>query len=265
MILDAYLFNGEWEMEDLRRRTLAGTVDGHVAVVCSLTHQGDPNPILDDPRLLEAVRSGEAQIVSPTRRFPHGWTTGSIAGQPYFQLIERQHRSLARMAVVRTWPRLPADSIVLVSDVDEIPAPEAVGRAEEKIRRKGGAFVFEQRFHSTRLTLLHPQQPWLGTIATTLAECAPQQQRNARGPLQEWGRVIRDGGWHLSWFGTDEDRDRKLRSFSHGELVGDFDPAAGRANQEHSDGQPLRAVPYPGDYDWPAPLHDGFPIPGEWL
>lgn len=256
MIIDAYLYNGETEMESLRSHTLAGTVDAYVAVVCSLTHQGEPNPIAYD------FYPPATQVVTPARTFPPG-CRGSVAGHPFFQLIERQHRALVRHAVSRAFPHLQPDDVVCVSDVDEIPDPQAVTDTARDIAQHGGVKVLEQRWYSDNLRHLHPHQPWLGTTVSRFEECAPQRHRDLRGPLHEQGRSVREGGWHLSWFGTDEARDRKLRTFSHGELLGRYDPAEGRAAGKHSDGQPLQDAPPATDL--PRPLLDGtFPIPEAW-
>ena len=63
---------------------------------------------------------------------------------------------------------------------------------------------------------------WPGPSWDTCAYLAgygisPQEARDLRGPMIERGHIVEDGGWHLTWQGTPETRNRKLTSFSHAE------------------------------------------------
>jgi hypothetical protein len=292
VIVDAFLYAGETDMLELRVRTLGTIVDLFVPVICARTHQGDP---VDLPAVHESIdvavgRVADAGTVSEfgdrRRRglVSHGFhfyaTRWSIApyvvnpepipdgsrggaGSRWYQFIERQHRD----GIVRACDAaaVPADAVVCVSDVDEIPDPRAIAGLRGRVD-DGDWFVLEQRFHSTALDLLHPQQPWLGTTVTCRAALEPQRMRDARGDRDLTGQVSH-GGWHLSWFGTDVERSRKLDSFSHAELRDLFDPAAARQHLVHANGEQLRHlhVGEIGRLDWPAPIVDGsFPVPDHW-
>jgi hypothetical protein len=154
----------------------------------------------------------------------------------------------------------------MLSDVDEIPAPSAVDAI--RATRRAGPFVFEQRFHSTALEWLHPIQPWLGTVAGRLGDLDPTGWRNGRGDFHSAGQIVRMGGWHFSWLGTDDERARKLDTFSHAELRGQFDPADGRRGGYHANGERLVEI---ADVDmdridWPVPIIDGtFEVPADWF
>jgi hypothetical protein len=215
-----------------------------------------------------AVPSGyegnEVFLVKPTRTFPADHPR-SVAGQPFYQLIERQHRAAVWQAVWHT-VRPEADTIVMVSDVDEIPDPKLVADLDAQFWGEGdGPFVLQQRMHSDRLSLLHPYQPWLGTTVSRWHNCDPHRARQTRGEMYEGGRSIPSGGWHLSWFGTDEQRAWKVNAFSHGEVRDKYDPAVGRQLGLHPNGEVLKQIDT-SDYDWPQPILDGsFEIPEEWL
>lgn len=275
MIVDAVLYSGETEMLELRARTLATVVDLFVVVMCTRTHQGElarvdyetdrlvmswayPNGWLGRPFSTHYVEVGP---------LPQGERGG--VGSSHYQRIERAHRDGVRDACVAAG--VPGDAIVMVSDVDEIPAAYCVDELDAMIdlmERHDGRhwLVLEQRFHSTALDLLHPQQPWLGTCVSRLTHCRPQEQRDARGDLERC-ESISEGGWHLSWFGTDMERQRKLDTFSHAELRGRFDPAEARIARTHANGEPLRQLSLAElqSLDWPAPLLDGtFVAPAHW-
>lgn len=286
MIVDACLFAGEREMLQLRLLTLGSLVSAYVVVACTVTHQGEPADVgmisgafheatamarlttpvelcwVEPSMVLE--RRGCVHERAPEERGP--------AGSMWFQHIERQHRDGIRDAVGRFTD--DPKTIVMMSDVDEIPDPGRVaelnywGVAPEQLNER---LVFQQRFHSTALDLLHPQQPWLGTCVARLAACEPQKHRDLRGTVDDPRPQVVPvgrGGWHFSWFGTDRDRARKLETFSHAELLGTFDPADGRRALYHANGERLRKLNLAETWalDWPVPLLNGqMPLPECWL
>lgn len=265
VVVDAFLFANEWQMAELRYLTLRDHVDAFVPVACAYTHQGAPTDLscVQPPAALGDSRYHLPRIVRPFRTYTDGQR--SIAGQPLFQMIERQHRALVRQAVQDSVPRIDGDDVVCVSDVDEIPDPSALTVAIQLLDSYGGAIVFQQRWHCDRMRFLHPHSPWLGTTISKFSECLPQRHRDLRGPLHDAGRLVQEAGWHLSWFGTNEERTRKLHTFSHGEHVEDgADMSVARMRGEDVHGVQLIAV-YPGDLTWPEPIEDGtFTVPDAW-
>lgn len=280
MILDVFLVADEWPMMELRLATLKHVTDAQIAVRSTLTHQGQPANLEPIPaRLLRMFPSLREYRVTPERDLRTH--TGHVIVRPpdergpvhtvFFQKIEKAHRDACKDAarMVTSDP----DAVVLVSDVDEIPKPEIVAELGSDL----GAAMFDacpwwtlaMRMHSTSLRLLHPHQPWLGTCASRLRDCAPQAQRDARTTVDledaECG-VVLDAGIHASWLGTDEQRRKKLDTFSHAELR-DADPAEWRARGVHANGEVLTPCEYlDPEMWWPEPLRDGtFVPPSAWL
>jgi hypothetical protein len=274
MIIDTFLVADEWKLAELRCRTLAPVVDQFVAVRCTKTHQGQPADLTRIPLdlLVEFPLCG--YVFEPDMT---GWPEGERGGvgSRFYQKIEAQHRDSCRDAALTVTD--DPDTIVMVSDVDELPHPDQVqGFAElsagfARIGMRRGWFTFAQRMHSTALDYLHPVQPWYGTCATTLGELQPQAMRDARTTVDladtDMG-IVGLGGWHISWCGTDEERQRKLETFSHAEIAArGEDPADWRARGVHANGEQLVRCDFPGLLDWPAPLVDpslGFTIPESW-
>lgn len=280
MIIDACLFAGEREMLELRFRTLQSVVGRFVVVACARTHQGQA---VDVEAVEAAFIAATDAVEVPARLF---WVRPSMIldrGQgvvyerppeergpvrtKWFQHIEKQHRNGMRNAVETLGPA-PYD-VVLMSDVDEIPHPVTVLEAAHHLRQTSSWLVFAQRFHSGALNILHPQQPWWGTCAALWPKVRPQAHRDARttiGAADQSVVVLDRGGWHFSWFGTDEERQTKLDSFSHAELRGTFDPADGRRSGYHSNGERLQYLTLEECevLDWPSPLIGGFVAPSVW-
>lgn len=238
MIIDAFLYAGEVEMAELRRRTLGPYVDAQVAVSASLTYQGDPAPLHNAPPGILGTRVP----VDPSDE-PFG--------------IEAQHRSQVPRAVAACL-LAPPDAVLLVSDVDEIPDPTTLDQVAAAA--KAGPVQVPMRMHAFALDYLYPLR-WWGTTASLFVEADPHRQRSVQRPISPEG----GHGWHLSWMGTPEQRRRKLATFSHVELV-DVDVDACWRTATHVTGHPLRRLP-PDEMaalDWPAPLFDGFDIPRDW-
>lgn len=85
-----------------------------------------------------------------------------------------------------------------------------------------------------------------------------QDHRDRRYSLPKAGR-----GWHLSWMGSEQEREQKLHSFSHAELVGKLDVAAAAREGIHANGEVMQRID-PADLDWPAPMFDTFDPPDTW-
>jgi hypothetical protein len=115
--------------------------------------------------------------------------------------------------------------------------------------------------HGFALDWLHPQT-WLGSMFCRITDLAPQAMRDARGSAEVV--QVSDAGWHLSWLGSPTQRQRKLRGFSHGELVNNIDPDDCYKTGRHSNGEELQPIEM-ADCDWPTPMLTGeFHIPPSW-
>lgn len=266
MIVDACLYNGESDMLRLRMMTLQRVVDQFVVVTCSHTHQGeaasvDIGPVYDIAGPLD-VRASLVMVGADDLAANMGDDRGGV-GSAWYQRIERRHRD-EWVRTARSLLHIEDDDVVMVSDVDEIPRPSAVLAAATYARHGARWLVMEQRFHGFAMDYLHPVQPWLGTCVSTSRNLAPQAQRDARGDANA-SHYVNDGGWHLSWFGTADDRRRKLHGFSHAELSrAGFDPERAYIDGRHSNGEELQRIDA-ARLSWPDPIIDGrFTVPAYW-
>lgn len=231
MIVDAFLWNGETEMGELRVAALGAYVDRMVAVSCTLTHQSDPAPKIPPPAGVEWLACDAIPI-------PEG---RGGQGSPHYQWIERQHRN----AIVQLAHSCGARDVVLVSDVDEIPFPGTIPDIVAVARREPCAVPM--RMHGFALDYLYPTS-WVGTTASTVAALAPQAHRDWRYRLPAAG-----AGVHLSWMGTLDEKRRKLASFSHAELH-DLDVEHCFSTGTHANGEQLRRLTRDETLalDWPV-------------
>ncbi len=256
MLVDAFLYAGEGDMAELRRDTLTGHVDRMVAVSCTLTHQGDPAH-------LEPPPPGIAWAVVEGERNPDGTANFYVEGEHrravprsierYSFYVEGELRRSVPSAV-GGWPD---GTVLLVSDVDEIPDPATLPEVTARARQTPVAVPM--RMHGFALDYRYPG-PWRGTTACLLDGTDVQVLRERKSDLPAAG-----SGWHLSWLGDSEYRHRKLATFLHTELAG-LDVDACWREGTHANGERLVRLTREevAALDWPAPLFDGFDIPASW-
>jgi beta-1,4-mannosyl-glycoprotein beta-1,4-N-acetylglucosaminyltransferase len=95
------------------------------------------------------------------------------------------------------------DDLILISDTDEIPNPNAI--------RQDDFAIYKQKLYYYYANCLQ-NQIWYGTIGVKKKFIdTPQQIRDRRGTLVN---VVDNGGWHYSFLGGYERIKNKLHSFS---------------------------------------------------
>lgn len=172
-----------------------------IALVGDRTFRGDPLPLaplameLRDGSLTSSLRDIYADLVYLDPR-------GDAWGR------EKQQRD----AIWRLRGEMRDDDLVLVCDADEFVDPRALERilaatAAGPVKLRMAMYVCGTRFRDPT--------PWRHAAACRardLPEHVTDQLRDVRTLPQ-----VDDAGWHLTYFGTDEDVDLKLKAFSHAE------------------------------------------------
>lgn len=215
MIYDCFTFFNELDLLEIRLNILAEHVDRFVLVEANRTHTGITKPFffeanrtrftafldkivhikVDDLPDLESGQEG---------KFGHRW------------ILENYQRD----AILRGLENCHEDDIVLISDVDEIPNPEAIAKYRK------GICSLEQKFMYYFLNNRSLKEPiWNKARICTYADLRhPGQALRSHDPyaFSAPGRPtylrfckakpIRDGGWHFSYCGGVESILQKRRS-----------------------------------------------------
>lgn len=220
-IYDCVPFFNEFEQLRLRIAYLEDLVDRFVVVEAHQTHTGKPKPL----HLAESGAAdllGHPKLVLRAVDLPVGYSDW-----------EREQYQRESIGGALKDLGASADDLVLVSDVDEIPARAAVARARAVLNaaRERTILIFEQRMFYFRLNyelVWSRKMPWLGTAAALYGQ-APSVNglrttgRNIRGRhaqgYDRGARVLQlpSGGWHFSYLGDDEAFDRKLAAYARQE------------------------------------------------
>lgn len=251
--IDVFLYAGEADMLACRMATLGGRFDAHLAVVANRSHQGDVVDVLGWAATARAL--GVDDVFCADLSMFDGHSRGG-AGRPDYQVRERAHRDQATEWAAA---RAGADGLVYLSDVDEIPRPELVDRAAPA---GADVWVYAMRMHPWSIDWMYPGPWWGTTVARSTAAIARglQGMRDARGNPHHCPVIVGffdegygpySGGWHLSWWGDDADRRRKLATFSHAELAhlaDDLDTLA----DSGIDVNGVRLARTPDGVDWPV-------------
>lgn len=190
-VWDVFCYWRERWAVDARLRLWAD-VDGYVpvALVGDRTHRGGLLPQRPDPGV--GVR-----VVWSVLDADDDWGR------------EAQQRDAVRSLLPFTHP----DDLVLLCDADEFVDPAALPRIVEAT---GSGPVKLKMAHYMAGVRWRHQSPWRHPAACRARDLPGHPTAELRLNFGTIPRVP-DAGWHLTYFGTDEDVDLKLSAFAHAE------------------------------------------------
>jgi hypothetical protein len=196
-IVDCFIFNNELDLLEIRLNSLKDYVSMFILIESATTHSGHPKPLTYE---LNKQRFAKFNI----RHIVLSELTGETA-------LARE--ICQRDAITTAVSDLPDDTMLLLSDVDEIPDMETF---------TGSEGVFIQSFYYYYVNTRNGE-PWGGTVATTKKNLttpdilgmpgSPQRYRDIRCMLPTVGY-----GWHFSTLGPIENIIDKIESYSHQEF-----------------------------------------------
>lgn len=196
-VIDAFLFNDELDLLEIRLNELDAVADRFVLVESTVTFSGRPKPLVYADHRARYARWHDRieHVVVEDTPDTGAWRWGRETHQ--------------RDAIVRGLRDARCDDLVLLSDLDEIPDPALVAA------RVRGAYLVDYRMYYVNAR--QPRGTTVGTIALyafQLLARGAEATRRARFHFPS----IPDGGWHFS-YAMPPDRIRaKLRAFSHAEF-----------------------------------------------
>jgi len=195
MIVDCFLFTSEFSMLDIRLHELNDVVDNFILVESNTTFSGVPKPLHFQEQAEQWANwpKLESVIVLDPPKTNNPW----------------DREAYQRNSILRGLRTYPEDTVVLISDADEIPMAASI----PPVVSPGEVYVFEQELYYYTMSQ-RVKGRWRGTRACRLSDLrawTPQVVRFAGG------KPINPGGWHFSYMGGPEAIQRKLASFSHQE------------------------------------------------
>jgi beta-1,4-mannosyl-glycoprotein beta-1,4-N-acetylglucosaminyltransferase len=199
-VFDAFTFNNELDLLNQRLKRLDPVVDRFIIVESTTTHSGkSKTPVFNNN-------------LGMFQGFLNKITYVLVEDQPTYGLSEddawarERHQ---RDAIMRGFRDCTDDSIVVISDVDEIPNPEAIKSFDgDMAALEMDLFMFDFKVKS--------RDPWLHSKILRygkLKQIGPCQARYAH-EFEDIPR-IKNGGQHLSYFGGIDTIVEKIHNTAH--------------------------------------------------
>ena len=253
MLVDTFMFYNELDVLELRLSVLDKYVDLFVLVEAEVNHVGGPKELFFQNNLSRYAKwlHKIVHIVVTAEESPkdvNPWSREKYQRE----CILRGLRGAVCSDGTFHGP-VPDESIVMISDVDEIPNLEVVPFENlPHVFNSVHMWMFEYS-----LDYLFTGEPWIGTVITTaevLKKFGPNNLRDGRWKFP----CMKYSGWHLSSFGTPEHVCNKMRTYAHGmdahhahmtpEMFKEY-----IATGIHTDGK-IKLVKRPPEVPLPAPV-----------
>ena len=265
MTYDCFSFFNELDLLEIRLETLDKVVDKFVLVEASLTHTGHAKPLYFADNRKRFARFDDRIIHVIVNDFPD---FNDATPEELAWIRENWQRN----AIMRGLPKVAnRNDYVIISDVDEIPSPEAIARA---ITLTGTTRLYQSMFYYFINYKNYTNPVW--TIGpqvvplSNLLSCNNHYTKSARfvDPrvnkgitptvirLSQSDNIIKDGGWHFSYCGGVKAIQEKIKAIAHTENNTAENTDYDTINARIAKGTPPFAR---GDRFFAVPLDKSFP------
>lgn len=214
LVVDAFCFNNELDLLEMRLTELFDVVDYFVLVESPRDHQDHPKPLHYQGNKDRYAAWADKIVHVVTDDMP----TREQDNDPWAREHAQREGIGAGLAQIEG---VGNDTLVMQSDVDEVPHPFNVNSL--RIARPIGLWSFAQRGHFFAIDWLY-DAPWFGTVVGPVSAIRKfhrtpfaymrDNRLHCANPLH-----LRDAGWHFSWLGEPDDHMRKVGSFCHPEIL----------------------------------------------
>lgn len=199
-IYDCFMFFNELEILDIRLNTLYDSVDYFVLVESTKSHSGLDKPLYFDINK-KRYKKFIDKIIHVIYEDKHKFSGGMASDNN-----QRNH-------ILNGLKDSKINDIIMISDCDEIPNPEAIKNLMPNML----PCVFKQSNHIgyfNRIPKNTEDRTWMGTAAILNKDLViPQYVRNSQNSFNK----IENGGWHFTYMGGIERIQTKLQNFAHTE------------------------------------------------
>jgi hypothetical protein len=199
MLVDTFMFYNELDILELRLEVLDKYVDRFVLVEAEVNHVGGPKELF--------FQKNKERFTKWIHKIEHVIVTAEEAPKDANPWSREKYQ---RECILRGLDGVPDESIVMISDVDEIPNLDIIQFEKlEHIFTSVHMWMFEYS-----LDYLFTGEPWFGTVITNigvLRSAGPNKLRDGRWKFP----CVQYAGWHLSSFGTPIHVWNKMQTFAH--------------------------------------------------
>lgn len=230
-VFDCFLFYNELDLLEKRLSILNPVVDYFVIVEASLTFSGNHKPLFFNQNqgrfapfsakiVYHHIDNDWIHFKSIDHMTPHD---ASVSHKHHGKPLKSLHESCIREVYQRDSIFFPLstlacpDDIVLLSDLDEIPNPNAVNELKNHFD-VSTIYHFKQVWFTYGLNYIVPLD-WFGTRAFSYCSLMGKSIDHFRYPTEDKnlqnGVIIENGGWHLSYLGGKDAIANKLNALAY--------------------------------------------------
>lgn len=241
MIIDCFTFYNELDMLECRLNYLYDKVDKFVLVEASITHSGKAKSMYFAEnkerysKYLDKITYIPVHIDSSQYNWEHDQSRN-------FKNASWQVENLQRNCILEGIKDLPNDAVIMISDLDEIPNRDAIDRAVRMLSTKQCVSMETRQFYYNLGQCL--VEPWPATVlarAQYVKITSPQKLRDGKNNML-W---IKNGGWHLTYFGDASAIQNKIMNFAHQEYNRDQFTDLNYIENQVKNGEELYGRPFP--------------------
>jgi beta-1,4-mannosyl-glycoprotein beta-1,4-N-acetylglucosaminyltransferase len=215
-IIDCFTFYNEINMLTYRLNALNDVVDYFILVEANQTHVGNPKPLFFDSNKHLFDKFSE-KIIHIVVDLPFNESNIDISNGDQWT-NEKFQRNCIKQGLDKIQCKLDDNDSIIIADVDEIPDPKIVTKMKKNII-KNEINVLEQDFYYYNLNS-KKNEKWY--------HCKTIKYKKFKELVWSCndirfinGTIIKQGGWHLSYFGDSSFIKNKLENFAHQEYNSD--------------------------------------------
>lgn len=214
-LFDCFTFFNELDILEVRLEYLYNHVDFFVIVESDHTHTAKPKEyILEQNRVRFQQYFDKIIYIKQKAVITDSFSDFAKEYSPkdeYWKLENDQ-----RNGIQKGLSGANSEDIIMISDVDEIPGISAIKQLKRSLFfNKKVAFNQQLHLYFVNCLALGKDQNWTGTVACKLKNLETAQDlRNGRHTY----KLVKHGGWHLSYMGGLDNIIKKIDSFAHTEF-----------------------------------------------
>lgn len=216
-IFDCFTFFNELDLLDLRLKELSPHVDHFVIVEATKTFQKKTKPLFFEKNKARFSKYNDKIIHIVVDKYPTFFTKWRVPRTWHYENSQREQ-------ILDGLKSAADNDIVVISDIDEIPAPQKLQEIQP-----GKINIFELYLcyfyfdyfavTSNASEFPIPFKMWNGPVAVRKKDITTiKKTRELRGRVTADMNLIEKSGWHFSYLGGVDSVVEKLKAFSHKEF-----------------------------------------------
>jgi beta-1,4-mannosyl-glycoprotein beta-1,4-N-acetylglucosaminyltransferase len=212
-IVDSFIFNNELDILNYRLNLLYPYVDYFIICEAIYTHSGKKKPLYFIENISQYEKFKDKIVHLYVYEFPYVESNIDYSKNHQWE-NEIFHRNSLNIGYLQL--NLKDDDIIIVSDLDEIINPNILKKIRSTEMIIDDILHLEMQLYYYNLCNI-AQNYWYHSYIGNYKSISMKKDLS-KIRLSERNKIIKNGGWHLSYFGDTQFIVNKLESFGHQEF-----------------------------------------------